>query len=440
VSEATFAEIADALGRRIVADAIWHEGRCNWVAPVALPHGGTTVPGLRSLPPGLYSGGAGVALMLAELWCVTADEAFRTTALAALASALPRVDRLPPAQAIGLYTGSVGVALVSLRCAHLLGAEHLHERGRELLRALPSMDRRLAGHDLISGRAGAVVGLLVAHDMLETDELDGLAQELGLELMVAATRTGDTCSWAHPTTEPLGHLTGLSHGAAGIAHALVELCARTGDERFRDAAQRAIAYERSAHLDGEGARPEAAESAWVPEGGPVPGMHVTWCHGAPGIALARHRAWREWKDADLLDEARDALSRTERWLLAAGRSTREPFCLCHGMAGAGEVLLHCSDLCSDATPAAVSDVALCAFDEFGAEGAQWPCGAAGGGESPDLMLGLAGIARFYMHLAGIRLPSVLLVSPDDVERPSWSARPETRAVTATPHRQRRSNQ
>ena len=42
----------------------------------------------------------------------------------------------------------------------------------------------------------------------------------------------------------------------------------------------------------------------------------------------------------------------------------------------------------------------------------WPCGVAPGGETPNLMLGLAGIGHFYLRLYDPqRAPSVLMVGP-----------------------------
>jgi lantibiotic modifying enzyme len=43
---------------------------------------------------------------------------------------------------------------------------------------------------------------------------------------------------------------------------------------------------------------------------------------------------------------------------------------------------------------------------------QWPCGAPGGAETPNLMLGLAGIGYFYLRLYDpIHTPSLLMVIP-----------------------------
>ncbi|MDR3531448.1 MAG: lanthionine synthetase LanC family protein, partial [Rhodopila sp.] len=42
----------------------------------------------------------------------------------------------------------------------------------------------------------------------------------------------------------------------------------------------------------------------------------------------------------------------------------------------------------------------------------WPCGVPGGGETPGLLLGLAGIGYFYLRLhSPSEVPSILLVEP-----------------------------
>ena len=44
--------------------------------------------------------------------------------------------------------------------------------------------------------------------------------------------------------------------------------------------------------------------------------------------------------------------------------------------------------------------------------AAWPCGVPGGGETPNLMLGLAGIGYFYLRLHDARAtPPVVMVGP-----------------------------
>jgi lantibiotic modifying enzyme len=87
---------------------------------------------------------------------------------------------------------------------------------------------------------------------------------------------GDGLCWP----VPLGPLAGLSHGAAGIAWALLALFARTGEERFRTAARGGIAFERSVFSTEAGNWRDLRD----PEHARFP---TAWCHGAPGIGLAR---------------------------------------------------------------------------------------------------------------------------------------------------------
>ena len=107
-------------------------------------------------------------------------------------------------------------------------------------------------------------------------------------------------------------LAGFAHGAAGIAWALLELAAVTGEERFRVAARQAIDYERSLYspeaenwpdlrqLEISGADTEPDSDRFM----------TAWCHGAVGIGLARLRALQHLNDPKLDDEVRIALRTT----------------------------------------------------------------------------------------------------------------------------------
>jgi len=76
-------------------------------------------------------------------------------------------------------------------------------------------------------------------------------------------------------------LTGFSHGAAGMAAALAGLAQATGAQRFADAAQRAVAYERSVFDAERGNWPDFRSNNDANE------FMLSWCHGAPGILLSR---------------------------------------------------------------------------------------------------------------------------------------------------------
>src|ERR1700727_1013495 len=94
-----FLNIAEAIGRRICAQAVWHENRCNWMGMEPLERASTVFQPsatYRTLGPDLYSGTSGIALFLAELFMESGDPLLRRTALAAMRHALSRVETISP--------------------------------------------------------------------------------------------------------------------------------------------------------------------------------------------------------------------------------------------------------------------------------------------------------------------------------------------------------
>jgi lantibiotic modifying enzyme len=103
----------------------------------------------------------------------------------------------------------------------------------------------------------------------------------------------------------------MSHGAAGYAHALASLAAATGREDFAAAASECIAFEDSTY--------DAERANWPTlREGYEPGWRAKWCHGAPGIGLARiamskKGAWDSKLGSKvLITDIRNALAGTER--------------------------------------------------------------------------------------------------------------------------------
>ena len=99
--------------------------------------------------------------------------------------------------------------------------------------------------DLIAGMAGSALGRLALADELGDPRLVERARATGEILISRATVTSHGWSWAGQGRRYPAQLCGISHGAAGIGWALLELFAATGDDRFRAGATGAFAYERS---------------------------------------------------------------------------------------------------------------------------------------------------------------------------------------------------
>jgi lantibiotic biosynthesis protein len=401
-----FLELAARFGHEIAASAIWSGGRCNWVG--TLPHDEAIVRGraeMAALGPDLYGGTSGVALFLAEAGVRLDDVRLRATALGAIRLALEQAGRIDPQLRDGLYGGSIGIAYAAARVAGLLGAEEVHANACEVLQAWRRNGTRSGWSDLMSGCAGAVVGLIALSPQVADQWLVDAAAGLGDELIARADVSAGGWSWSDPQEPSMYNLCGYVHGAAGVGHALGELFGATGDGRFREAAERAFDYERSWFDTSTATWPDLRGVARTAgRDAPVPAASPSWCNGALGITLARRRAAELFASEPHHREAGVALAECERHVGDLLVSAPDDFSLCHGAAGAADVLLH----------TAVGRAELArqlgrrGIELYAGPAARFPCGVPLG-ETPGLLLGSAGIGMLYLRLVHPTVQSPLLI-------------------------------
>jgi lantibiotic modifying enzyme len=403
-----FLEVAAGLGDRIAKSAIWFDGRCNWVGALPL-EGSRDSLGVAALGSDLYGGTSGVSMFLAEAGMRLDDDRLRATAVGAIRHALDHSHRIHPEVRDGLYLGPIGVAYAAARVARLLGRDEEMGRARELLRTWRRDRSRSASADVMSGCAGAVAGLVALTERVEEPWLVDEAASLGEELIARAERTPAGWSWAAPGRRSMHNLCGFSHGTAGIGHALAELFGLTGDARFRDGAERAFDHERSWLDSRTGTWPDLREiSRRTGRDAPMPTAD-SWCNGAAGIALSRVRAAKLLGSAALTHDAALAIAACERHASELLLHAPSDFSLCHGAAGAGDVLLYAAKGPEDQRAGLAVEIGRGGIKRHHGPGAApFPCGMPQG-ETPGLLLGLAGIGMFYLRVLAPTVPSPLLV-------------------------------
>jgi len=414
---------AQAIGARLVREALWHAGRCNWLGMLGEEtQTQGSRPGVKygALGPDLYAGTSGVALLLAELYAVSSDRALRRTALGAMRQALQWAEAIPSSVRLGLYAGWVGIAYAAVRVALLVDEPGLLQRATRLLRSARRCTATEHEYDLIGGNAGAVAALIALHGQLQESWLLDFAAQLGDELVQAARETpGGGSSWPSVTMRWRHHLTGFSHGAAGIGFALLELHRATADVAYRRVAERAFVYEQRWYDTGtrNWADLREVQVRRARCGGQLPAA-TFWCHGAPGIALSRARAYSVLGTTTYRTEALNAQRTTRVTVEALLATSSSDFSLCHGLAGLADVLSVVGpvvDSSEEETRWLVQRVAERGIQWSLAAGMMWPCGT-GAGETPGLMLGLAGIGWFYLRVANPSFPSVLVVGGEQAAK------------------------
>jgi len=405
-----FLEQGSAIARRICRDAIWAGGCCNWIGPFIESLNMWDVR-QKSFGPDLYAGTSGVALFLAAAANLEPERLVRKTAEGAARHASQHVDDFPPPLRIGVYSGTIGVAWALIRVGELLGDSAWQDCGIALLDGLGPVPAE-AGLDIMSGCAGAIPVLIQLARRYQRPAWIEMASRWGDQLEGAASKSPEGWSWKTidiPAQAAGRNLTGFSHGTAGIGWAFFELGEATGEPRFRTAAEEAFRYERTFYSPENENWPDFRDYLRPPGSPPGPMFGTAWCHGAPGIALSRLRAWRLTGDPRAREEAEVAVRTTKR-SLELPESVRAGFSLCHGCAGNADVLIEAEgQLGAPDLRAAAEKVGYTGIEQFESQRLPWPCGLQGAGETSNLMLGTAGIGYFYLRLANPAVPTVLMI-------------------------------
>jgi type 2 lantibiotic biosynthesis protein LanM len=310
---------------------------------IRAPNGSATWIGLQNLPWAgryqfqplgydLYSGTSGVALFLAAMDYVTrgkGSSCYRDLALAAtqpLCQALRyRARQMVRVIGIGGASGLGSVVYALVCISRFLDKPSLLEEAQRAALLITEeqivSDRAL---DIIAGSAGAILGLLALYDASPSQAILERAIACGQHLLRVRTRSAPGERAWQTTGGRL--LTGFSHGAAGIIYALLRLFATTRDAAYREAACEALVYENSLFAPDVGNWPDlrAKEHA---------GFVTSWCHGAPGIGLARIGGLPMLDTPHVREDIENALQTTLRF--GVGGQDH----LCCGNLGRGEVLL-----------------------------------------------------------------------------------------------------
>ncbi len=225
---------------RAVADRLdilaWRVGEeAGWLGLKPVREGRWAIAPLGS---DLYDGLPGVALFLAYLGACTGEARYTALAQAALVGLRRRLKRTDqPLRSLGAFEGWGGVIYVLAHLAALWNEPTLLAEAAAAVDGLTPLLDQDEDLDVIGGSAGCLLCLLGLYRCLPSPHILAAAIRCGEHLLSRAVPQPAGVAWKTrlPASAPL---TGLSHGTAGIAWALVELAAATGDDRFRSCGTR----------------------------------------------------------------------------------------------------------------------------------------------------------------------------------------------------------
>jgi type 2 lantibiotic biosynthesis protein LanM len=358
----------------------------------------------------LYNGATGIAFFLAAHGAVAASATSSALALAGVAQIRKNLKsrnapRLARSLGIGAATGLGSIVYALTVMAQWLGNAGLRAdaeiASRLFTDELIAADKQL---DVMGGSAGAILALLRLYRDIRSEDALARAIKCG-EHLLAQERAGlaGRRSWAGQGVGGSA-LNGMSHGAAGFAYALASLAAASGREDFADAAAECIAFEDASYNADRHNWPDLrnSEHALWP---------CQWCHGAPGIGLARIATARRIGADAALNAMLGGGIAADIGHAVAGVSQAWPNqldTLCCGALGGIEFL------CEAASAGGVDDLRVLAsrrmsaiLDEAAAAGDyRWNSGK--GRFNLGLFRGVAGVGYSLLRQANASLPNVLI--------------------------------
>jgi lantibiotic modifying enzyme len=395
---------ARAVGDRLESLALLGDGEASWIGLTLLDQRHWSIAPLGY---DLYDGLPGVILFLAHLGKIAKAERYTELARAACKTWQYQLEKSNSwISQVGAFSGWGGIIYTLIHLGSLWQQPELITQAESFVELLPPLIERDTQFDIIGGAAGCLSVLLNLDRTHPNPKTLAAAIQCGDRLLEQAESMEEGCGWVirGMGAKPLA---GFSHGNAGIAWALLELAAVSGEERFRQVALDAIAYERSIFSVEAFNWPDLREfESSVLAGNKQPASFMSaWCHGAPGIGLARLQCLPYLDDADIRTEIDIALMTT----VAQGFGRNHS--LCHGDLGNLELLLQASEILGESQwryqVERLAAIVLASIERDG-----WLCGIPLGVESPGLMTGLAGIGYGLLRLAApTSVPTILGLAP-----------------------------
>jgi type 2 lantibiotic biosynthesis protein LanM len=359
-----------------------------------------------------YDGLPGIGVFAAALWRVTREDKWRELAN----SSFKFVRELLKKEAdqgirsigIGGAAGFGSILYTMTRAGMLLDDSSLIDDALTALKDLtPKHIEEDKVYDVIGGSAGAILSLLAVYDLTADPLALEHAQGAARHLLKGRVQTDNGHrAWKTIMSRPL---TGYSHGAAGVAFALLRLYRVTGDEDLRAAALEALAFEDAEYSpereNWRDLRDMVNGTLYDPE---HPMYSAAWCHGAPGIGLARLGALGVHDDPQMRADIQASLDTTGR---ALEYLHVNPDHLCCGNVGRMELLWSAGEILNrpDLKTRAQESAARMVHNAQELGGYYFSSFTPRGVFSPGLFIGAAGIGYQLLRFGSKeKLPNVLL--------------------------------
>lgn len=303
----------------------------------------------------------------------------------------------------GYFSGECSLLNVFLILFQITSDEDYINRAEKLFKVIENQitsdEDNSMDNDVVSGLAGTIITLLKMYQFTNKSLYLEIAENAGEKLLAAAQKGNIGIGWGI-SGQPF-ILAGLSHGASGIALALLKLGVFTKKEKYLKAAKYALYEEDSLYSEkiGNWADRRLFRGTTGEEDGRNP---ATWCHGSGGILLARIKM-SHMVPKEMNSIIKEDIEKAYSSLIKYGGKKNQ--CLCHGNIGNLEILYEYARFASDHELERQIECALQKAIEDSAS--YWDCGLLPNYEHLGFMLGITGIGYSLLRHVNKELPCIL---------------------------------
>jgi len=379
-----YVDCAKEIGDLLVQKAIWNRDKtvCTWLVQLI----DNERLKLGALNYFLYEGG-GVILFLFALAKETNDEKYYDIAQAALKGIEGQKRIIEESSLLSAFNGIGSLIYIYYNLYRMNQDLEAYSNYRNCIKELAEYDfSQDCEIDYVTGLSGLITMLLNIYEIEQDKKLLDICGNMGKYFFDRLVHRQEI------------KLAGMSHGFSGAALALTKLSVHLKEGKYVSLAHKFIQQENEYYNHQKQNWRDLREG----EGDSDP---VFWCHGSPGIALAR-ALLLPYHDEHLMPVLELDVTRGLEKLWADGFSEKLDHSLCHGIFGNIDILITIGKILHNNKYIEIARAeARKTMERIRKK--RVICGLNNAFDLLSFMVGLTGMGYTFLRLNNMQLPSVL---------------------------------
>lgn len=357
----------------------------SWYTSVVMGDIGTRKSNLIVMDGKLYDGLSGMAFLYITMYSVTKNQRYIDKAQLIIDDILASYGS-PHKYPIGAFDGITSLIYLLTYFYKITKIDNYKDKAIEMSLDIKENIKKDKTNDIISGSSGVMLVFINLYNLTKDSRLKKLIEICKETLINNAEQQDDgTVSWKCISEE---YLTGFAHGNTGICYSLNKYLEdiNSGDIKVKEVIEKSNNFEEKMR----------SGDRWLGSSHDTENTPYAWCHGSPGILLNRISS----KKGDFEDN-----QKIQNEILINGFSRTQ--CLCHGDLGTAMIL---KDFYTTYEQFENQNIPINIIYNIinNKEVNELKNGLGINNiQTPDLMIGLAGIAYGLLYITNQHLPNIL---------------------------------